>query len=202
MEKNIDHSSLINDSKSKDKEEQEPYLIVQKEEDKLKKEESDKVEEIKKPKIKFQNDKKKRQIMYIVLTVYLLATTILLPILYNYFNEEVESIYNKSNKIYFTIFVASILCSLFLSALISYYECLIKTHLFGIFFIIILFTLNNYFILYSGIHLKIYKPFFCTLVILFSGSLGLMIISFLIKDKSISVCYLYIFNIFFSFSGG
>jgi hypothetical protein len=102
----------------------------------------------------------------------------------------------------FIIFIGSIICSLLLSALISIYECFIKTHFFGIIFIIILFALNNYFILYSGIHFKIYKPFFCTLVILFSGSLGLMIISFVSKDKSISMFYLYVFNAFFSFSAG
>ena len=200
MEKNIDPTSLINDSKSKEKED--PSSIIQKEEDKPKEGESKKDEEIKNSKIKLQTDKKNRQKMYIVLTVYLLAITILLPILYNYFNEKVESIYNKNNMISFIIFVVSIIFSLLLSSLISYYECLIKAHFFGIFFIIILFALNNYFILYSGIHFKLYKPFFCTLVILFSGSLGLMIISFVSKDKNISMFYLYVFNAFFSFSAG
>ena len=200
MEKNIDSTSLINDSKIKEKED--PSLIIQKEEEIPKKKESKKDEEIKNPKNEIQTDKNKRQKMYIVFTVYLLATVVLLPILYNYFNEKLDQIYNENNMISFIIFLGSIICSLLLSSLISYYECLIKTHFFGIFFIIILFAFNNYFILYSGIHLKIYKPFFCSLVILFSGSFGLMIISLISTDKSISMCYLYIFNSFFSFSAG
>lgn len=200
MEKNVDSTRLINDSKSIEKED--PSLIIQKEEDNPKKEESKKDEEINNPKIKIQTDKKKRQKMYIIFSVYLLATTILLPILYNFFNEKVESIYNKNNMISFIIFIGSIICSLLLSTLISYYECLIKAHIFGIIFIIVLFALNNYFILYAGIHFKFYKSFFCTLVILLSGSLGLMIISFVSKDKSINMCYLYIFNAIFSLSSG
>ena len=146
----------------------------------------------------------KRTKMYITFFVFL-SISLLCLILehnFNFFLEKIENIFSKNETITLFIFIISIIGALGLSIFICYCECLIKIHFFGVFFLIILFALNNYSIIYLKHNYFDFSNFFCALITLVGGSLGLIIISIIVKDGIINIFALLAINAFFSIISG
>ena len=156
----------------------------------------------KKLKSRFSPNKRKRINMYLVLTIFCSLLLACLVISHFYFENDIKQILDKNKKLSLFLFIFLIIGSLVLSAFACLCECFIKTHLFGILFFIILNLSNNYCIIYSTILVDYFEQLFCGLIILVSGSMGLLIITILVKDEIPSLLILFIFNGLFSFIAG
>lgn len=145
-------------------------------------------------------ERKRRIKMYIVFSVFLLLCLLCLIVEDNFFLENFENLITTNNNkdITFILLFISIFGAIGLSIFISYCECLIKTHFLGVLFLIVLYTLNNYSIIYLK-HIQLDFPmFFCPLMALVGGSLGLLLISFIVKEGAINILFLYGANALFS----
>lgn len=155
----------------------------------------------KKNKIRFPPRKSKRISMYLVLIIFLSFSLLSLLIDHYFFEENIKELF-ENNKIFsLIIFSIFIVGSLILSAFASYFECFLETHFFGIIFFIILNFAIDYCIIYIN-NYSYFEQLFCTLVVLVSGSIGLIIITLVIKDEDQNSCVLYIFNALFSVIAG
>ena len=153
---------------------------------------------------RFSPIKTKRINMYLVLNIYCILLLTSLLVCHYIFEEKVQNLFNSEQGYAFLLFIIFLVVSLIFSAFASYCECLINTHLFGILFFIILNICVNYCILYlSSINeRKYFEQFFCALIILVSGSLGLLIITIVVKDEVPALFILFIFSGLFAFVGG
>lgn len=135
--------------------------------------------------------------MYIVLSIFLSISLIFLIFEHDSFlSGKFEKIFKDHKTLCLFLFIISIIVAIGLSTLISNYECLIKTHIFGILFLLILLALNNYCIIYGKHHLLKFGEFFCALGVSIGGSLGLVIISITTRvPGNILLC---LFNAIFS----
>lgn len=140
--------------------------------------------------------------MYIVLFVFLLISLIFLIFEHNTFlSGKIEKIFKEHQTLCILLFIISIFVAISLSTLVSNFEFLIKSHFFGILFILILLSLNNYCIIYGKHHLLKFGEFFCALGVSTGGSLGLVLISMIVSESG-NVMYLFFFNAIFSFLFG
>lgn len=158
----------------------------------------------KKSRCRFSPTKQKRINMYLVLTIYCLLLLAALLLSHHVFNDDIHSFLTKDTTFTFLLFIILLVGSLIFSLFASYCECLIKTHLFGILFFIVLNLANDYCIVYlSSLNSnKYFEQFFCGLIILVSGSLGLLIITLVVKDEVPSLFVLFLFSSLFSVVGG
>ena len=159
----------------------------------------------KRKKCRFSPIKTKRINMYIVLNIYCLLLLASLLLSHHVFEEDVKNLlFNKEKNYAFLLFIILLVASLIFSGFASFCECLINTHLFGILFFVILNLCNDYCIIYlsSLNESKYFEQFFCALIILVSGSLGLLIITLVVKDEVPALFILFLFNGLFSFVGG
>lgn len=157
-----------------------------------------------KRKSRFSPIKTKRINMYIVLNIYCLLLLASLLLSHYVFDEDIQNLFNKEKNYAFLLFIILLVASLIFSGFASFCECLINTHLFGILFFVILNLCNDYCIIYlsSLNESKYFEQFFCALIILVSGSLGLLIITLVVKDEVPAIFILFLFNGLFSFVGG
>lgn len=198
MEEKDDTNKLIIQNESN---EEENPPIPEETKNTNKKKESITVKKTKPSEDKMNSERKKLIKMYVVFSVYLLISILLLVIIKKAFLEKIQKIFKDNQSFTFLLYIISIVASIFLSGFISYYECLIKMHFFGILFVLILSITNNYFIIYSSED-KYFFEFLASLIILCSGSIGLLIITLIIKDGTPSDFNLYLFNAIFSSAAG
>ena len=198
MEEKDDTNKLIIQNESN---EEENPPIPEESKNTNKKKESITVKKTKPSEDKMNSERKKLIKMYVVFSVYLLISILLLVIIKKAFLEKIQKIFKDNQSFTFLLYIISIVASIFLSGFISYYECLIKMHFFGILFVLILSITNNYFIIYSSED-KYFFEFLTSLIILCSGSIGLLIITLIIKDGTPSDFNLYLFNAIFSSAAG
>lgn len=142
--------------------------------------------------------KRKKIFMYIVLLVYLLISVLCVFVENNFFAEDLNNKFDTNKTITAIIFISSIAGSFLISLLICYLDCLIKTHFFGILFLLILNVCNDYSIIYGIYILKDFSDFFSSLVVLASGSIGLLVITVILKNNQAKIWYLFLFNGLFS----
>ena len=156
----------------------------------------------KKLKHRFSTNKRKKINMYLVLTIFCFLLLACLIISHFYFKSNIEQILNKHKNFSLFLFFILLIGSFVLSAFACFCECFIKTHLFGILFFIILYLSNSYCIVYSTVLFNYYEQLLCGLVILVSGSVGLLFITLIVKDEAPSLLVLFILNGLFSFIAG
>lgn len=156
----------------------------------------------KKSKKRFSQEKRKRIGMYSVLTIFCLLLLAGLLISHYYFEEDIKNILSNNKIFYLLLFICLIFGSLILSAFVCCCECFLKTHLFGILFFTILTLAINYCIIYLIVLANYFEQLFCSIIILISGSLGLLIITIVVKDDVPRLLILFVFNAIFSFIGG
>lgn len=136
----------------------------------------------------------KRIRMYIVLIAFTgLSLLSLFVAEIDSVDKELDKLFNKT-ALSILIFVLAIIGSLGLCSLVGYLEWLIKTHVLGILFVIILNGLNDYCMLFSSHHGIDLKCFQISLAVLTVGSLGMLGITFASKEQNISIYYLFLFN--------
>ena len=93
----------------------------------------------KKSKSRFSPKKRKRIYMYLALMIFCSFLLACLIISHFYFKKnDIRQILNKNKKISLFLFFIFLIGSLVLSVFACFCECFIKTHLFGILFLIIL----------------------------------------------------------------
>ena len=156
----------------------------------------------KKPKSRLLREKRKRIGMYSVLTIFCLLLLSGLLFTHYYFEENITNLLDKNKKFYLLLFICLLTGSLILSSFVCFCECFLKAHLFGVLFFIILNLAINYCIIYSIILVNYFEQLFCAIIILSSGSLGLLIITLVAKDDVPSLFILIVFNGLFSFVAG
>lgn len=142
--------------------------------------------------------KRKKIFMYLVLFVYLLISILVTIVENNFFAEDLNKKFETNKTITIIIFISSIIGPLLISLFICYLDCLIKTHFFGILFLLILNVCNDYSIIYGIYILKYFSYFFSSLVVLASGSIGLLVITVILKNKHVNIWHLFLFNGLFS----
>ena len=91
------------------------------------------------------------------------------------------------------IFVIAIIGSLCLCVLVTYLEWLIKTHVLGILFVLILNGLNDYCMFFSDHKIK-HNSFKIALAVLTAGNFAMLGISLASKEQNLSIYYLLLFN--------
>lgn len=141
-----------------------------------------------------KSEKFKRIRMYIVLSVFLSVSLLCLIIEDKGFKEDAKKNFDNHKTFTVFLFIIAVIAALALSALVSYFEWMIKTHVFGILFLLILNALNDYCIIYSVHHRLNFGELFCSLLPLVVGSLSMLLITFSISGEDISIIYLYIAN--------
>ena len=140
--------------------------------------------------------------MYFVFIFFLSLSLTCLLVTNFYMKECIQKLLNENKNFDILLFIFSIISSLFISSFASFCECLIKTHLFGILFLILLSLVNNYCIIYLITKLNYFEQLYCALIVLTIGNFGLLINSLLVKDESPSLFILFIFNALFSLVSG
>lgn len=140
----------------------------------------------------------KRKIMYIIFFIFLLLSLLCIIIENKFFLDKFEYTLNKNKAFTIVIFIFSIIGGLGISILVCYCECIVKNHFSGVLFLIALFAFNNFSILYLK-HIKLdYPVFFSSLMTLVGGSLGLVLISFIVKERAINIFVFLALNAVFS----
>ena len=195
MEEDRDNNRLLESSQQSDNNDE----ISIKEESETKNQNSAPitVKKIKPPRTDSEIKREKRIKMYITFFIFLLMSLLCLLVENNFFLENFENVLKKKTTTLF-IFIISIVGALGLSTIICYCDCLIKIHFFGVFFLIILFVLNNYSIFYLKHIYFDFPPFLCALMTLVGGSLGLILINIIVKDGIVNIFVLFGANAFFS----
>ena len=195
MEEDVDNNRLMESSQQSDTNDEIP--IKEESETKNQKPASITVKKIRPPRTDSEIRRAKRIKMYITFFIFLLMSLLCLFVEHNFFLEKFENVLkNKTTTLF--IFIISIVGALGLSTFICYCECLIKIHFFGIFFLIILFALNNYSIIYLKHVYFDFPPFFGALMTLVGGSIGLLLINIIVKDVIVNIFVLFTANAFFS----
>lgn len=138
----------------------------------------------------------KRLRMYAVLVLFNGLSLITLLIIDNSsLEDKIHDAFRNHKPITILIFVLAIIASLGLCSLVCYLEWLIKTHVLGILFVIILNGLNDYCMLFTGYHINETNiSFKIALTVLTLGSLSMFGITFASKEQNISIYYLFLFN--------
>lgn len=137
----------------------------------------------------------KRLRMYAVLVLFNGLSLITILIIDNSsLKDKISEAFDKHEAITILIFVLAIIASLSLCSLVCYLEWLIKTHVLGILFVIILNGLNDYCILFIGYQLINTRSFKIALTVMTVGSLSMFGITFASKEQNISIYYLFLFN--------
>ena len=139
-------------------------------------------------------EKLKRLKMYIVLGIFVTVSLLVLIIEYKGFKNKVEKTFKDHTTFCLFLFIIAIIAAISLSAFVSYCECIIKMHIFGVLFLIILNALNSYCIVYSIHHEITFSNLFSSLMTLVGGSLGLILATSLIRGEDINIVYLLAFN--------
>ena len=148
-------------------------------------------------------EKSKAMYMYIILVGYLLISFIFILIEEWSFDDDFQSSYDHHKGIMIFFFIVSMIGSIVLSGIVCYYECLLKTHLFGISLTIMLGFLNNFELLFAKE--KILGGFRETLALLFTlvgGYGGVVIFIFRSTDELLASWYLYLWAGIFSIGAG
>ena len=165
-------------------------------------------EESSQVKIQKINKKKKKNIpsikrlrieMYLVLIIFCSLLLIYLIICQLYFQNKIKIILEKYQRLSFLLFVIFIAGSLILSGFVSFCDCILKTHFLGCLFSIILNLSIGYCILF---YIKFFEQLLCSLIVLTSGSLGLLLISLILKINSPPLIFLFLANGIFSIIAG
>jgi hypothetical protein len=196
MNENIDKEKLIESNSSETSKDEIP--IKEEPNDIREKSKSITVRKIKPTENEVQKEKRKKIYMYLVLCIYLLISIICILIKDQFLETKINGIFDNSKTVTFLIFISSIGISFILSMIICHFDCLIKTHFFGIFFLLILGAFNNYSIIYGIYFFKNFRIFYSSIIVLASGSLGLLLLTLIIRHLNINICYLLIFNGIFS----
>lgn len=152
--------------------------------------------ESKKPSEKFNilTSKSKSRRMYIVLSAYSGLCLLTIFIAHESFKDKTDDSFEDHKTITIIIFILAVIVALGFSALVCVFEWLIKTHVLGILFVVILNGLTNYIITFSIHHGMNYEGFICALVVVFAGSIGMFAATFLAKEENVSIYYYFIFN--------
>lgn len=146
--------------------------------------------------------RRQRRFMYLTLCIYLILSFLCIYVQPDFLKDKINYFFTKEPTLSLLICIATIAFSFILSMIVCYYDCLIKTHFFGILFLIILNICNDYSIIY-GIHILEKPDFFVSsLIVMISGSLGLFLAACLFKTQNISICYLLFFNGLCAFGAG
>lgn len=142
-----------------------------------------------------QIEKRKAIKMYAVLLIYIGVSILCLIIEDKSKDDDVDDSFDDHKAITILLFVAALVVSVILSGIVCYYDCLIKTHLFGIILLIVLSLVNNYALIFAKHKiLGGFKKTLGPLVVLFSGNLGdFLVVLWSKKDFQDSV-FLYIVN--------
>ena len=149
-----------------------------------------------------QKAKRKRVIMYSVLVGYISVSVLIQVIDYNTLNTKTKEFFaRKSELFYIFLLAAAIVGSLLLSVFVSFCECLIKTHFFGILLIIILNLLNDYIIIDLTYRFN-FEVMFFPLIVILSGAVGLLLMTLMLKYDFTNIYYLWVFHTVFSFVFG
>ena len=192
MNENTDKEKLIESNSSETSKDEIP--IKEEPKDIKEKSKSITVKKTKPTENDLHKEKRKKIYMYLVLCIYLLISIICIIIKDQFFETKINEIFDNNKTLTLLIFISSIAASFILSMIICHFDCLIKTHFFGIFFLLILSACNNYLIIYGIYFFKNFRIFYSSIIVLASGSLGLLLITLIIKDLNINICYLLIFN--------
>ena len=135
--------------------------------------------------------------MFLVFFIFI-SISILCLIIHNFgLKSKTSEIYDKNKKLALAAFIILLIGSFILSIIVSFCECLIKTHFLGIIFFIILNLAIDYCVVYIS-YLNYFEPLFCFLIILVCGSFGCLLISILVKDDIPSILILLLINLLFS----
>jgi len=146
--------------------------------------------------------KSKSRRMYIVLTIYALLSFLTILIAHNSLENKIGDAFDDHELITIFIFILAVIGSLGLSVLVCYFEWLIKTHVLGILFSLILNSLTNYIIAFSIKHGMKYEGFISALVIVTAGSCGMLAGTIFSKEDNVSIYYFFIFNAILSLLSG
>ena len=157
--------------------------------------------EEKKPKKRFTRRKLRKINMYIVLIAFLIISLGCLLLSHFVLEEDIKKIIEDNQTFTLLLFIILLIGSLLLSAFASFFECFLNTHFFGIIFFIALNLAFDYCVVYIN-HYSYFEELFCSLIVLISGSIGLLIITLPLKDEESNSFVLYLFNLLFSVIGG
>jgi len=157
--------------------------------------------EEKKTKRRFTRRKLRKINMYIVLIAFLMISLGCLLLSHFVLEEDIKKIVENNQTFTLLLFIILIVGSLLLSAFASLFECFLNTHFFGIIFFIALNLAFDYCVLYIN-NYSYFEELFCSLIVLISGSIGLLVITLPLKDKESNSFMLYLFNALFSVVGG
>lgn len=148
-------------------------------------------------------EKSKALHMYIILVGYLAISILFILIEEWTFDDNFDSSYDNHKGVLIFFFIVSFLGSTILSGIVCYYECLIKTHLFGITLLVMLCFLNNYTLLFAKE--KILGGLRETLALLFTligGYGGVLIFILRSEEDFLASWYLYLWSGLFSLGAG
>ena len=137
--------------------------------------------------------KAKSRRMYIVLTLYS-AICLLTVFIVHIIIEDKSDPFKNHKGITIFIFILAIIGALGISCLVCYFEWLIKTHVLGILFTVILNVLTSYIISFSNSHFENYHAYICALVVVSAGSCGMIFATFVAKEEEVSIYYFFLFN--------
>ena len=108
--------------------------------------------------------------------------------------DKINDGFDDNKALAILIFVLAVIGSLCLCTLVSYLDWLIKTHVLGILFVLLLNGLNDYCMLFAGHILLHIKSFTIALSVLTAGNFAMFGITFVSKEQNISIYYLLLFN--------
>ena len=157
--------------------------------------------EEKKPKKRFTRRKLRKINMYIVLIAFLMISLGCLLLSHFVLEEDIKKIIEDNQTFTLLLFIILLIGSLLLSAFASFFECFLNTHFFGIIFFIALNLAFDYCVVYIN-NYSYFEELFCSLIVLISGSIGLLVITLPLKDEESNSFVLYLFNLLFSVVGG
>lgn len=138
--------------------------------------------------------KSKSRRMYIVLTLYLAICLLTIIILHTSVEDKNDNQFDKHKGITIFIFILAIIGALGTSVLVCYFEWLIKTHVLGILFTVILNVLTSYIITFVIHHIGKYHAFISALIVLSVGSCGMIVATIISKEEEVSIYYFFLFN--------
>ena len=145
-------------------------------------------------KLDIATPKSKSRRMYIVLTIFSLLTFLTILVAHNSLKSKIDKSFDDHELITIFIFILAVFGALGISVLVCYFEWLIKTHVLGILFLLILNGLTSYIIAFTIHHFDLYEEFICALVIVAAGSFGMVVGTFVSKEENVSIYYFFIFN--------
>ena len=150
-----------------------------------------------------QIEKRKAIRMYIVLLIYIGISLLCLIIEDKAKDDDFDDTYDDHKAITILFFIASIIVSVLLSGIVCYYDCLIKTHLFGIILILMLNLVNDYALIFAKHKiLGGFKEALAPIVVLLAGNLGVFIRVLISQKDFQESMFLYLFNGIFSLVAG